>query len=95
MDNTTFEVGDRVKVREDAEDVIDLGFVRSMRKHCGNEYVVIDTNVANNSRWYNLENCVDDDDHYWIFDESWLKLVKPVSVYEITEKDIEGLLCLK
>lgn len=85
-----FEVGDLVKVKEDAVETRELDFPMDMDLYRGNIYEVEEAGVQEHPNWYYLRGCYHNYGH-WIFNESWLESAED-NILKIEEKEIENLL---
>ena len=87
-----FEVGDNVRVKEDANTIISrfVTFVPDMYQYKGKEFTI----KSYRNYCYNLEGVTSASGYYWKFDESWLELCNNNKI-DIKEDDFEELLCLK
>ena len=91
-----FEVGDLVRVKENAYDIghRNIDFVSAMNKYCGHEYKVFKVQTrASGLKVYKLESVFEQNsgvngDGYWIFVEDWLEKVNETNI-EIEEKELE------
>lgn len=82
-----FKVGDIVKVKENANSIYGLGFNADMIKYRGKTFEISKINARDRQGWYYLDGC---NSNYgsWIFDESWLELIK-TNDFNVEEKEIE------
>lgn len=87
-----FEVGDNVRIKENANTIISrfVTFVPEMHKYKGKEFTI--RNYRNYC--YTLEGATSASGYYWKFDESWLEFCNNNKI-DIKEDDFEELLCLK
>ena len=87
-----FEIGDRVRVKEDAKSIPDgINFVPEMNCYRGNVYEIKHVNVGLRENAYHLVGC---DYGYgdWAFDESWLEYADNKN-FDVDESDV--LLCFR
>ncbi len=81
-----FEIGDKVRIKEDTKSVIGLSWLPEMDKFRG-----IETYIKNiDGRWYHLEKGSYEGSDTYAYDESWLELIDDNN-FEVEEKEIEKL----
>ena len=91
-----FEVGDLVRVKDDAYEITGRGinFVTDMQEFCGKEFVVFKKEISNTGRVkYKLDgvtswNAAMNGDGYWVFVEEWLEPANNKKI-SIEENEIE------
>ena len=81
-----FQVGDKVRIREDTRSKADLLWLPEMDKFRGIETRIKDID----GYWYHLEKGSYEDGDKYAYDESWLELIDD-NIFEVEEKEIEKL----
>ena len=81
-----FQVGDKVRIREDAKSMIDLLWLQEMDRFRGIETCIKDID----GHWYHLEKGSYEYGDTYAYDESWLELIEE-GKFEINENELEGI----